>query len=177
MDFFKRHKNKFLTFGVVSAIGGVGVYMFDKYVERRVAEQREIETQQKLRQLQRQQQFENTQNIAEKTLNSALLPALKEVINGCLSTEEVLKELRNDSTNTELWHQLKLLVFAKCSAQVFCGSLLQMLTRIQLHILAGYNVRLNNNKLPEKIQESFLQLRSQPYTLNWIKGVLSNFTK
>ena len=80
MEFFKRHKNKFLTFGVVSAIGGVGLYMFDKYVERRVAEQREIETQQKLKQYQRQQQFENTQNIAEKTLNSALLPALKEVI-------------------------------------------------------------------------------------------------
>ena len=48
--------------------------------------------------------------------------------------------------------------------QVFCGSLLQMLTRIQLHILAGYNVKENNNRLPEKIQETFLQLRSQPFT-------------
>ena len=68
MDFFKRHKNKFLTFGVASAIGGVGLYMFDKYVERKVTEQREIETQQKLRQFQRQKQFESTQNIAQKTL-------------------------------------------------------------------------------------------------------------
>ena len=49
MDFFKRHKNKFLTFGVVSAIGGVGLYVFDKYVESRVAEQREIETQKQLK--------------------------------------------------------------------------------------------------------------------------------
>ena len=49
MDFFKRHKNKFLTFGVVSAIGGVGLYVFDKYVENRVAEQREIETQKQLK--------------------------------------------------------------------------------------------------------------------------------
>jgi hypothetical protein len=33
-----------------------------------------------------------------------------------------------------------------------------------LHILAGYNVKENNNRLPEKIQETFLQLRSQPFT-------------
>ena len=49
MDFFKRHKNKFLTFSVVSAIGGVGLYVFDKYVESRVAEQRELETQKQLK--------------------------------------------------------------------------------------------------------------------------------
>ena len=35
---------------------------------------------------------------------------------------------------------------------------------VQLHILAGYNVKENNNRLPEKIQETFLQLRSQPFT-------------
>jgi hypothetical protein len=49
MDFFKRHRNKFLTFGVVSAVGGVGLYVFDKYVESRVAEQREIEAQKQLK--------------------------------------------------------------------------------------------------------------------------------
>ena len=86
------------------------------------------------------------------------------MISECLDTEEILKELRSDPNKTELWHQLKLLVFAKCTAQVFCGSLLQMLTRIQLQILAGYNVKENNNRLPEKIQETFLQLRSQPFT-------------
>ena len=38
-----------MTFGVVSAVGGVGLYVFDKYVESRVAEQREIEAQKQLK--------------------------------------------------------------------------------------------------------------------------------
>lgn len=157
MNFIKRHKKKLAVFGVVSAIGAGGLYLLNKYVDYKIAEQKEAERQEKLRFLMKQQQFAHSQNIAEKTLSGALLPALKQVLSQCLSTETILQELKQDSANVELWQQLKLLTFGKCSAWIVCSVLTEILTRIQLHLLTGYNVQ-NNNHLTEKLQQQFMKL-------------------
>ena len=167
MSFFKRHKNKFIGLGVVSAIGAGSLYLLNKYVEHKITERRENETQQKLKQVQKQQQFDKTRNIAEKTLDSALLPALKSVLSEIFNTESILKELKSDSGNTELWHQLKLLTFGKLSSEIFCGSYLVIFTKIQLHILAGFNLQ-NNNPISTKTQEMFMHL-SQLFVYSKVK--------
>ena len=150
MNFFKRHKNKFIGLGVASAIGAGGLYLLNKYVESQIEQRREIETQQKLKQIQRQKQFEKTREIGLKTLNNALLPAVKAVIDEIFETEGILEKLRSDPNNTQLWHDLKLCSFAKNCGQVIGGALVAVLIKIQLQILAGFKVQ-NNNPLPEKV--------------------------
>ncbi len=158
MNFFRRHKNKLLAFGAVSAIGASGLYLLNKYVEYKIAEQKAAEREEKLRQIQRQQQFEHTQGIAEKTLRNALLPELKQILSQCFDSKSVLSQLQQDSANVQLWQQLKFVVFGKCSALIICSSLAEMMVKIQLHILAGYNVQNNNNPLSIKLQETFMNL-------------------
>lgn len=144
-------------FGVVSAIGAGGLYLLNKYVDYKIAERTEAENQEKLRLLIKQQQLSHTQKIAEKTLSEALLPALKNVLNQCLSTEKLIEDLKGDSANVELWQELKLLTFGKCSAWIICSVLTEILTRIQMHLLTGYNVQ-NNNHLTETLQQQFMRL-------------------
>ena len=148
MNFFRRHKNKFFTFGVVSAIGASGLYLFNKYIEHKVDELRDAETKEKMEQIQRQQQFRHTQDIADKTVKNALWPALKKVIGeDCFNTDSILEELKKDSSKVELWQQLKNLVFAKCSCLLICSVFVDVLARIQLYILAGCNASTSNNNI------------------------------
>ena len=162
-SFVKRHRNKFVAFGVVSAASAGGLYLLNKYVENKVAEQRAKETQQMLEQMKHQHHFESTKRIAEKTLSQALNPALKEKIDEILNTESVFQQLSKDSANLELWQQFKVLTFGKSVCWVICGTLVNFLLKIQLSILNGYiyqslGPKQNNNKLnlTPKIQEKFL---------------------
>lgn len=142
-QFLKKHKNKVAFLGLTTAAGAGGLYLVNKYVEKKFAERQKAETEQMLEQIRRQHHFENTQRTADTTLKSALLPALKETIAQSLSTETILTELRNSAISAEkkqqLWEELKVLSFAKCVTLVICGTLLKFLVKIQLNILAGYN--------------------------------------
>ena len=153
MNFFRRHKNKFIGLGIVSAIGAGGIYLLNKYVDHKLSEAKEAEN----KQLTKQKQFETTGKIAEKTLENSLFPALKKTLDQVFDTEHTLKVLKTDLKNLEVWQQLKNQVFAKCSALIFCCVLLENLVKIQLQILAGYNVQ-NNNQISSKTQETFLNL-------------------
>ena len=157
MSFWQRHRKKFITFGVVSAVGAGGLYLLNKYVDHRIAQQKEEEDQRKFKQYQKQQQFENTLSIAGQTNKSALFPALKRIIGETLKTSHILLELKTNSSNLSLWQELKSLVICKSLAIVICGTFVDFLVKIQLNILAGYNVN-NNNPISTKTQENFLSL-------------------
>ena len=157
MSFWQRHRKKFITFGVVSAVGAGGLYLLNKYVDHRIAQQKEEEDQRKFKQYQKQQQFENTLNIAGQTNKNALFPALKRIIGETLKTSDILLELKTNSSNLELWKELKSLVLGKSLAIVICGTFVDFLVKIQLNILAGYNVN-NNNPISTQTQEHFLSL-------------------
>ena len=81
-SFVKKHRNKFAFVGLIGAAGAGSAYLLNKYVESKIAEQREKETQHMLEQVRHQHHFESTKRIAENTLKSALNPALKQVICG-----------------------------------------------------------------------------------------------
>ena len=127
MSFWQRHRKKFITFGVVSAVGAGGLYLLNKYVDHRIAQQKEEEDQRKLKQYQKQQQFENTLNIAGQTNKNALFPALKRIIGETLKTSDILLELKTNSSNLELWKELKSLVLGKSLAIVICGTFVDFL--------------------------------------------------
>ena len=110
-----------------------------------------------MKQYQKQQQFENTLSIAGQTNKSALFPALKRIIGETLKTSHILLELKTNSSNLSLWQELKSLVIGKSLAIVICGTFVDFLVKIQLNILAGYNVN-NNNPISTKTQEYFLSL-------------------
>ena len=78
-SFVKKHRNKFALAGAISAAGAGGLYLLNKYVETKIAEQKDKETQQMLEQIKHQHHFQSTKRIAENTLNSAINPALRQV--------------------------------------------------------------------------------------------------
>ena len=96
-------------------------------------------------------------SIAGQTNKSALFPALKRIIGETLKTSHILLELKTNSSNLSLWQELKSLVIGKSLAIVICGTFVDFLVKIQLNILAGYNVN-NNNPISTKTQENFLSL-------------------
>ena len=174
MSFWQRHRKKFISFGVVGAIGAGGLYLLNKYVDHRIAQQKEEEDLRKFKQYQKQHQFENTLSIAEQTNKSALFPALKRIIGETLKTSDILLELKTDSSNLSLWQELKGLVVGKSLSLVICGTFVDFLVKIQLNILAGYNVN-NNNPISTKTQEQFLSLCQffiSKQVKSWIKDEL-----
>jgi peroxin-3 len=88
----------------------------------------------------RLQHYETTEKTTDQAI-FGLIPSLVDSIIKILNTDVILRELRtiNDSEKKlELWDELKILAFTRCTALVYASSLLVASLRVQLNIIAGY---------------------------------------
>lgn len=89
---------------------------------------------------------------------TGLIPALCESIIKSLSTESILLELRTNISSErklELWEEMKILAFARCTAFVYGISLLVTSLRVQLNIIGGYlykDTLQSTEKITKEIQ-------------------------
>ncbi|XP_070491983.1 peroxisomal biogenesis factor 3 [Chironomus tepperi] len=150
--FVGRHKKKFIFGGVVIAGG-----LLLKYGQRKLIEYQEKQVKEFLDRTRRSQHFEST----EKTTDLAiigLIPALCESIIKILNTESILAELKTNckgNRKIELWEELKILSFARCTAFVYAISLLVTSLRVQLNIIGGYlykDALQSTEKITKEIQ-------------------------
>lgn len=148
--FVSRHKKKFIVGGVVIAAG-----FTIRYAQRKFVEYQEKQVKEFLEKTRRLQHFEST----EKTTDQAIInltTGLCESILKNLDTESVLNELRTKSDKKlELWEELKILSFCRCTTFVYAISLLVASLRVQLNIIGGYlykDTLQNTEKITKEIQ-------------------------
>lgn len=166
--FVKKHKGKIALVGIVTS----GIYLAHKLAEKKYLEWQEAETKKLLDKVRRQHHFESTQKAGDVTLKTALFPYLRQIINGEILNSSMLvsqiKSTNDKELKVKLWDDLKLMVFDRCSLLVVAGTLLNVILRVQLNIVAGYvyqqtvvKVQQNNNKkfqLNGHLQEKYLSL-------------------
>jgi len=154
-DFFKKHKKKFIFFGVV--VGGAVIG--SRYAKHKFIEWQEKETKEFLERTKKQHFFETTEKNCNQTIIS-LSMTLKGNILSFLNIEEVTEKLKgNPSNKIELWQELKVLVFTKATLLIYSGTLLTMALRIQLNIIGGHifcSSSMPDSKGASDIQERYL---------------------
>lgn len=150
--FVGRHKKKFIFGGVVIA-GGLVI----RYAQRKLVEYQEKQVKEFLEKTRRLQHFESTEKTTDQAI-IGLIPALCESIIKLLGTDSILAELKTNCTSArkiELWEELKILSFAKCTAFVYAISLLVTSLRVQLNIIGGYlykDTLQSTEKITKEIQ-------------------------
>jgi peroxin-3 len=129
-----RHKKKFVVGSLVIVGGGLAL----RYAQQRLREYQEKQVKEFLEKTRRLQHFESTERTAEKAI-MGLLPGLCDAIIKILDTDSILAELRtNTDRKLELWEELKLIAFARCTTFVYATALLVASLRVQLNIIGGY---------------------------------------
>lgn len=151
-SFVVRHKKKFI-FGGVVIVAGIAL----RYAQRKLVEYQEKQVKEFLEKTRRLQHFESTEKTTDQAI-IGLIPALCESIIKVLNTESVLAELKTNVTSDrklELWEELKILSFARCTAFVYAISLLVTSLRVQLNIIGGYlykDTLQSTEKITKEIQ-------------------------
>lgn len=157
-NFFSRHRNKFITGGIL--VGGV--VLFSKYAQK-VKEWQEKEAKEFLERARKQQHYdsiEKTCNLTAMTLASTL----KEVIIKLIKSEELIQKLQSGVKNrVEVWEELKILAFSKLVILLYAHAILTVTLRIQLNLIGGYMFRYTTddseeNKITSNMQEKYLGL-------------------
>ncbi|XP_054713065.1 peroxisomal biogenesis factor 3-like [Uloborus diversus] len=128
-----RHKRKLLIAGGV--IGGFA--FLQSHLKRKFAEWELRQTAELRNQLQRSSHFESTLKACDSVLIS-FAPKIKETVCNILDVNPILEQLKQKSSNKDLWQQLKILVFAQVLGEMYAQCLLAVLLRVQMSILAGY---------------------------------------
>ncbi|KAG5681421.1 hypothetical protein PVAND_010859 [Polypedilum vanderplanki] len=134
-SFASRHKKKIIVGGVIVAAG-----FALRYAQRKLVEYQEKQVKEFLEKTRRLQHFESTEKTTDQAIIS-LTTGLCESVLKIFDTESILNELRTNNHNgkkIELWDELKILAFAKCTTLVYAISLLVASLRVQLNIIGGY---------------------------------------
>lgn len=159
-NFVSRNKKKFLVSGVV--IAGTGIAL--RYAQRRLREYQEKQVREFLEKTRRLQHFESTEKTCDQAI-FGLMPGLCDAIVKMLDTDSILAELRtNTDRKVELWEELKLLAFARCTAFVYGTALLVASLRIQLNVIGGYMYKdtvQSESKITKEIQTVYNLLMIQ----------------
>jgi peroxin-3 len=149
--FVSRNKKKFIVTGVVVAGAGLAF----RYAQRRLIEYQEKQVKEFLEKARRLQHFESTEKTCDQAI-FGLMPGLCDAIIKMLDTDSLLAELRTSTDRKiELWEELKILAFARCTAIVYATSILVASLRVQLNIIGGYMYKdtvKNEDKVTKEIQ-------------------------
>lgn len=136
-NFLSRHKRKFIVTGAL--IGGTALAL--QYAQRKLREFQENQAREFIARQRRTQHFEMTERTCNQAIMGVATPLCDELLK-TLNTEPVLQQLRSRPDNKqELWHELKVLAFARLATMVYACSMLVVSLRIQLNILGGYLYR------------------------------------
>lgn len=175
-----RHKKKFVVGSLVIVGGGLVL----RYAQQRLLEYQEKQVKEFLEKTRRMQHFESTEKTTDQAI-MGLLPGLCDAIIKFLDTDSILAELRtNTDRKLELWEELKLIAFARCTAFVYATAILVASLRVQLNVIGGYMYKdtvQSESKVTKEVQTVYNLLLIQ-HLMNsglqkLIKVIRENVTK
>ncbi|XP_054168800.1 peroxisomal biogenesis factor 3-like [Oppia nitens] len=151
-DFFKRHRNKALL-GTATA---AGVYALNRYLHSVADEWQQSSSRDFVSEVKKKEiHFENTIDTCNQT-SMSLSVKIVDILDQTLDAEPILEQIKlaaagaatsdhhnssnsNGSNNKiELWNRLKIQIFTRVIAEVYCVTLFVTYLRVQLSVLAGY---------------------------------------
>lgn len=159
-DFVSRNKRKFIFTAVVFGVSGAALH----YARKKLLEFQEAQAKEFIEKTRRIQHFEST----ERTCNQAiynLFPNVVEVIAKLYDTNTILQELREQSQSMstiqkiDLWDQLLIKSFTRLVTLIYSSTLLVIVLRVQLNVLAGFiykEIDQSEKTVSQEIQNHYL---------------------
>ncbi|CAG2114735.1 unnamed protein product, partial [Medioppia subpectinata] len=139
-SFAKRHRNKALVgVGVVGAFYALNRYVHSVANEWQNSSSRDFVSEVKKKEI----HFENTIDTCNQT-SMSLSVKIVDILDQSLDAEPILEAIRADKLNDggrqsiALWNKLKVRIFTRVIAEVYCVVLFVTYLRVQLSVLAGY---------------------------------------
>lgn len=156
-NFLSRHKRKFIVTGVL--VGGTAMAL--QYAQRKLRQYQEDQAREFIERHRRTQHFEMTERTCNQAIMGVAAPLCEE-IRKTLDTQSVLDALREKPEDKHaLWHELKVLTFARLATLVYACSMLVVSLRVQLNILGGYQYKESasgESRLTAEVQQTYLSL-------------------
>ena len=162
-SFIKRHRNKFYLAGAMGALAASGGYLILSYVTSQAKEQDNNRVRNLLEKTRRNHHFESAVRTGSVTLRETLFPSIMSVVNEKHGTDELVQKLKEPGLTrdqkVDLWQSLIKSSLTECITVLTGASVMTVILRVQLSIIAGHMYAANGNnpgRIPEKLQEIYL---------------------